>query len=65
MVPKLNTGVLRVVAVVTVCVAVLGVLHPVAVAVITDVPFQPAAKVTVPVVVLMVLPPEMVVASRL
>ena len=43
---------------VTVCVAVVGPLQPVAVAVIVEVPIHVATYVTAPVAALIVLPPE-------
>ena len=50
--------------IVTVCVAVLGPLHPAALAVMVDVPLQPAAKVTSPVDTLIKFPPVMLAASK-
>ena len=60
-----KTGVVTEGVVVTVCVAVLGPPQPVAVAVIIEVPVQPTTKVTAPLVVLIVLPPVKLAASRL
>jgi hypothetical protein len=51
--------------IVTTCVAVLGPLHPAALAIIVVVPVHVAAYVTAPVVVLIVLPPDTLAASRL
>ena len=50
---------------VTVWVVVTGPLHPVAVAVIVVLPDQDAANVTAPVVALILLPPDILVASKL
>ena len=61
--PKVNTGVVTGALVVTVCDDVVGPLHPVAVAVITDVPLQLPEYVTAPVAVLIVLPAAKLVAS--
>ena len=63
--PKVNIGVPTDDVIVTVCVEVLGPLHPVAVAVIVDVPLQPASYVTAPVVALLYYSPAKLVASRL
>ena len=64
--PNANIGVLTVGVVVTVCDEVTGPLQPVALAVMVDIPLQPAAKFTVPVVELIELPKKAaVVASRL
>jgi len=63
--PSIKTGVPTVGVMVTVWVAVLGPLQPAALAVIIVVPLQPAAKVTFPVELLMILPPEMLGPSRL
>jgi fructose-specific phosphotransferase system IIC component len=49
---------------VTVCVVVTGPLHPAALAVITVVPLQVDEYVTAPVVGTIVLPPDMLAASR-
>ena len=54
-----------VVPVVTIWSDVEGPLHPEAVAVIVEIPIQPAAKVTSPEVVTIVLPPASETASRL
>jgi hypothetical protein len=63
--PSENTGVPTDAVVVTVCVAVLGPLHPAALAVIVEDPVHPATKVTLPVDELIVLPPVMLALSRL
>jgi hypothetical protein len=63
--PRVNTGVPTFGLMVTVWLAVVGPLQPVAVAVITEVPVHPAVYVTAPVAVLIVLPPAMLAASRL
>jgi hypothetical protein len=63
--PKLNTGVVTVGVIVTVCVPVAGPLHPAALAVMMEVPLQPAAYVTAPVDELIVLPPARLGALRL
>jgi hypothetical protein len=49
---------------VTVCVAVKGPLHPVAVAVIVEVPLQPAMKETAPLDVLIEFPADVLVPSK-
>ena len=60
-----NTGVPTAAVMLTVCTALVLLLQPFAVAVIIKVPDHPAAKVTSPVEVLMLLPPEILAASRL
>jgi len=60
-----NTGVVIDGVVVTVCVDVCGPLHPVALAVIIEVPVQPATYVTLPMAVLIVFPAARLAASRL
>ena len=61
--PNKNTGVPTVAVVVMVCVAVLVPLQPAALAVIIDVPNQPAVKVTSPVEGIIELPADVLVAS--
>ena len=63
--PAVNTGDETVGVVVIVWVAFRGPLQPAALAVIIDVPFQPAIKVTTPVPVLIVLPAVTLAPSRL
>jgi hypothetical protein len=63
--PKVKAKPLTVGVVVTVWVDVIGPLQPAALAVMTDVPLQPATYVNKPVVELMELPPAILVASRL
>ena len=65
MAPNENTGVPTVAVVVAVWVAVLGPLHPAALAVIVELPIHPAVKVTAPVDELIELPALVLVASRL
>ena len=59
----MNTGVLTVGVIVTVWVDVIGPLHPAALAVIIDVPLQPATKVTAPVPATIEFPPVTLEAS--
>jgi hypothetical protein len=61
--PSENIGVPTVGVTVTVWIAVAGPLHPAALAVITEVPLQRAAKVTTPVPATIVLPPVRLAAS--
>ena len=63
--PSVNTGVPTVGVMVTVWLAVDGPLQPEAVAVITDVPLQPAEYVALPNAELKVLPPAILIGSRL
>ena len=63
--PKLNTGVPKAFSVTITCDAVVGPPQPEAMALMVDVPFQEAAKRTSPVAGLMLLPPEVLAASRL
>jgi hypothetical protein len=51
--------------IVTVCVAIIGPLQPIALAVIMLVPLHPAAYVTAPVDEMILLPPVNEAASRL
>ena len=62
--PRSNARPVTTGVIVTVCDDVVGPLHPVAVAVITDVPDQPATYVTAPVDELIELPADVLVASR-
>ena len=61
--PREKTRLLTVGVMVTVWVVVIGPLHPAALAVITDVPLQPATKVTAPVPATIEFPPVTLVAS--
>ena len=63
--PKVNTGVPTGESMVTECVALLGPLQPVAVAVITELPTHKALKVTSPVAASILFPPSKLKASRL
>ena len=62
--PNPKTGVPTEAVMVTVCVAVLGPLHPAAVAVIMEVPLHPASYETSPVKELIVFPALKLVASN-
>jgi hypothetical protein len=62
--PDENTGVPADAVVVTVCVAEVGPLQPVAVAVTIEAPDHPAAKLTSPVEALILFPPAILAASR-
>ena len=62
-IPKENTGVPTVGVMVTVWVVVMGPLHPPALAVMTDVPLQPATQVTTPVPARMAFPAVMLALS--
>ena len=62
--PRVKAKLLTVGVMVTVCVVVIGPLQPAALAVITEVPLHPAAKVTAPVLATMAFPPVILVASK-
>ena len=62
--PNVNTGVPTVAFTVTVCVAEVLLPHPVAVAVMVELPNHNAVKVTAPVDELIVLPDPRLIASR-
>ena len=62
--PTIKTGVVTIGVIVTVCEVNLGPLQPAALAVMVEVPLHPAAYVTIPVVLLIVLPPVILAAFK-
>jgi phage tail protein X len=63
--PNVKTGTVTTALIVTVCIADDGPLHPAAVAVMMEVPDQPATNVTAPVEELTLFPPVILAASKL
>lgn len=62
--PTIKTGVVTKGVIVTVCEVNLRPLQPAALAVMVEVPLHPAAYVTIPVVLLIVLPPVILAAFK-